>query len=166
MAGTIATQTPKLSGDFATVMSWADKYRTMKVRTNADTPDDAKRAREFGAEGIGLCRTEHMFFEGERIKEMRAMILAEYRERAAGRAQRSAAAAAQGLHRHFQSDERLAGDDPAAGSAAARVPAARPQDPSGNCQGAGHHRGRGPRTREPAARNESRCSATAAAAWR
>jgi pyruvate,orthophosphate dikinase len=76
MAGAIATQTPKLSGDFSTVMSWADKYRTMKVRTNADTPDDAKRAREFGAEGIGLCRTEHMFFEGERIKEMRAMILA------------------------------------------------------------------------------------------
>jgi pyruvate,orthophosphate dikinase len=76
MAGAIATQTPKLSGDFATVMGWADKHRTMKVRTNADTPDDAKRAREFGAEGIGLCRTEHMFFEGDRIKEMRAMILA------------------------------------------------------------------------------------------
>jgi pyruvate,orthophosphate dikinase len=76
MAGTIATQVPKLSGDFATVMGWADKYRTMKVRTNADTPDDAKRAREFGAQGIGLCRTEHMFFEGDRIKEMRAMILA------------------------------------------------------------------------------------------
>ena len=64
-------------GDFATVMGWADKYRTMKIRTNADTPADAKRAREFGAEGIGLCRTEHMFFEGERIKAMRAMILAE-----------------------------------------------------------------------------------------
>ena len=77
MAGAIATQTPKLSGDFATVMNWADKYRTLKVRTNADTPDDAKRAREFGAEGIGLCRTEHMFFEGERIKAMRAMILAD-----------------------------------------------------------------------------------------
>ncbi len=76
MAGTITTQIPKLSGDFATVMDWADKYRTMKVRTNADTPDDAKRARDFGAQGIGLCRTEHMFFEGERIKEMRAMILA------------------------------------------------------------------------------------------
>jgi pyruvate, orthophosphate dikinase len=76
MAGTIATQIPKLSGDFATVMGWADKYRTMKIRTNADTPEDAKRAREFGAQGIGLCRTEHMFFEGERIKEMRAMILA------------------------------------------------------------------------------------------
>jgi pyruvate,orthophosphate dikinase len=76
MAGSIATQTPKLSGDFATVMNWADKYRTLKIRTNADTPEDAKRAREFGAQGIGLCRTEHMFFEGDRIKDMRAMILA------------------------------------------------------------------------------------------
>ena len=76
MAGTVATQVPKLSGDFETVMNWADKYRTMKVRTNADTPADAKRARDFGAQGIGLCRTEHMFFEGDRIKAMRAMILA------------------------------------------------------------------------------------------
>ncbi|MEZ6192546.1 MAG: pyruvate, phosphate dikinase [Phycisphaerales bacterium] len=76
-AGRIATVTPKLSGDFATVMKWADKYRTLKVRTNADTPADAKRAREFGAQGIGLCRTEHMFFEGERIMAMREMILAE-----------------------------------------------------------------------------------------
>jgi pyruvate,orthophosphate dikinase len=77
MAGEVATQEPKLSGDFATVMGWADKYRTLKVRTNADTPADAKRAREFGAEGIGLCRTEHMFFEGDRIVAMRAMILAD-----------------------------------------------------------------------------------------
>jgi pyruvate,orthophosphate dikinase len=77
MVGEIATQEPKLSGDFATVMGWADKYRTLKVRTNADTPADAKRAREFGAEGIGLCRTEHMFFEGDRITAMRAMILAD-----------------------------------------------------------------------------------------
>ena len=61
-------------------MNWADKYRTLKVRTNADTPDDAKRAREFGAEGIGLCRTEHMFFEGDRIKAMREMILADDEE--------------------------------------------------------------------------------------
>ena len=77
MAGEIATQSPSLSGDFATVMKWADKYRTLKVRTNADTPEDAKRAREFGAQGIGLCRTEHMFFEGDRIMAMREMILAE-----------------------------------------------------------------------------------------
>jgi pyruvate,orthophosphate dikinase len=77
MAGEIATQSPSLSGDFATVMKWADKYRTLKVRTNADTPEDAKRAREFGAQGIGLCRTEHMFFEGDRIMAMREMILAD-----------------------------------------------------------------------------------------
>jgi len=77
MAGTVATESPKLSGDFAKLMGWADKFRQLKVRTNADTPQDAKRAREFGAEGIGLCRTEHMFFEGERILAMREMILAE-----------------------------------------------------------------------------------------
>ncbi|MEX0865894.1 MAG: pyruvate, phosphate dikinase [Pirellulales bacterium] len=77
MAGEVGTIEPELSGDFAKLMKWADKYRTLGVRTNADTPDDAARAREFGAEGIGLCRTEHMFFEGERIKAMREMILAE-----------------------------------------------------------------------------------------
>jgi len=77
MVGEVETQTPKLSGDFSTVMKWTDKYGSMKVRTNADTPADAKRARDFGAQGIGLCRTEHMFFEGERIMAMREMILAE-----------------------------------------------------------------------------------------
>ena len=77
MVGEVETQTPKLSGDFSTVMKWTDKYGKMKVRTNADTPADAKRARDFGAQGIGLCRTEHMFFEGERIMAMREMILAE-----------------------------------------------------------------------------------------
>ena len=77
MVGEVETQIPKLSGDFTTVMKWTDKYSTMKVRTNADTPADAKRARDFGAQGIGLCRTEHMFFEGERIMAMREMILAE-----------------------------------------------------------------------------------------
>lgn len=76
MEGSIATMEPELSGDFNTVMEWADKYRTLKIRTNADAPEDAQRARDFGAEGIGLCRTEHMFFEGERIVAMREMILA------------------------------------------------------------------------------------------
>ena len=80
MVGEVARVEPKLSGDFATVMKWADKYRTLKIRTNADTPADAQRARDFGAEGIGLCRTEHMFFEGERIQAMREMILAETKE--------------------------------------------------------------------------------------
>ncbi len=73
--GSVPSVEPKMSGDFATVMKWADKYRTIGVRTNADTPEDAQRARDFGAEGIGLCRTEHMFFEGDRIKAMREMIL-------------------------------------------------------------------------------------------
>ena len=77
MLGSIETQEPKLSGDFAKLMKWADEYRTMQVRTNADSPADAKRARDFGAEGIGLCRTEHMFFEPDRITHMRAMILAD-----------------------------------------------------------------------------------------
>jgi pyruvate,orthophosphate dikinase len=80
MAGAIATMEPELSGDFSRVMKWSDKYRTLKVRTNADTPEDAERAREFGAQGIGLCRTEHMFFEDGRIGAMREMIVAENRE--------------------------------------------------------------------------------------
>ena len=77
MSGVISTVMPKLSRNFTKVMKWADKHRRLRVRTNADTPSDAKRAREFGAEGIGLCRTEHMFFEGERVNAMREMILAE-----------------------------------------------------------------------------------------
>ena len=78
MVGEIARIVPdKVSGDLATVLAWADKESRMGVRTNADTPADAKRAREFGAIGIGLCRTEHMFFEGDRIKAMREMIIAE-----------------------------------------------------------------------------------------
>ncbi|NCU28156.1 MAG: pyruvate, phosphate dikinase [Candidatus Moranbacteria bacterium] len=73
--GKITTKEPELSGDFGKLMSWADEYRKIGVRTNADTPNDAKTARKFGAEGIGLCRTEHMFFEGDRIKAIREMIL-------------------------------------------------------------------------------------------
>jgi len=75
--GSIATIDPELSGDFGKLMELADKYSRMYVRTNADTPRDSKVAREFGAKGIGLCRTEHMFFEGEKIVAMREMILAE-----------------------------------------------------------------------------------------
>jgi pyruvate,orthophosphate dikinase len=77
LKGEVAMLQPELSGDFARLMEWADKARRMTVRTNADTPVDARAARSFGAEGIGLCRTEHMFFEGERIQVMREMILAE-----------------------------------------------------------------------------------------
>ena len=73
----IPTAPASIAGDFGVFMGWADKYRKLKVCTNADTPRDAHQAREFGAEGIGLCRTEHMFFEGERIKAMREMIIAD-----------------------------------------------------------------------------------------
>ncbi|WP_377846469.1 pyruvate, phosphate dikinase [Bosea sp. UC22_33] len=77
LLGEIKMQKPELSGEFATLMGWADKVRRLKVRANAETPDDARTAREFGAEGIGLCRTEHMFFEGDRIQAVREMILAQ-----------------------------------------------------------------------------------------
>ncbi len=73
----IATTDATISGDFATLMGWADKYRALQVRTNADNPRDAKVANDFGAEGVGLCRTEHMFFEGDRIKAIREMIVAD-----------------------------------------------------------------------------------------
>lgn len=76
MLGAVETVQPELSGDFATVMGWADDVRRMKVRANAETPEDAKVAREFGAEGIGLCRTEHMFFDPARIQNVREMIFA------------------------------------------------------------------------------------------
>ncbi|MEG3087282.1 pyruvate, phosphate dikinase [Sphingomonas sp. PB4P5] len=77
MAGAVPTVQPELSGDFGTLMAWADGVRRLKVRANAETPLDARVAREFGAEGIGLCRTEHMFFDAERITNVRQMILAE-----------------------------------------------------------------------------------------
>lgn len=77
LKGKIETREPELSGDFGELMALADKYRQMSIRTNADTPEEAEVARKFGATGIGLCRTEHMFFEGERIIAMREMILAD-----------------------------------------------------------------------------------------
>jgi pyruvate,orthophosphate dikinase len=77
LEGTVAMRDPELSGEFATIMEWADVVRRMKVRANAETPADARIARRFGAEGIGLCRTEHMFFDGDRIVAVREMILAD-----------------------------------------------------------------------------------------
>ncbi len=77
MAGEVATIEPELVGDFGTLMVWADAHRRMRVRTNAETPADCRMARQFGAEGVGLCRTEHMFFEAGRISAVREMILAE-----------------------------------------------------------------------------------------
>ena len=78
--GQIPTADAKIAGEFGRVMAWADKFRTLKVRTNADTPADAKKARELGAEGIGLCRTEHMFFEEDRIAAFREMICSDTAE--------------------------------------------------------------------------------------
>ncbi|HKZ18250.1 MAG TPA: putative PEP-binding protein, partial [Geobacteraceae bacterium] len=77
MLGNVPTVPPQLTGDFGTLMVWVDKFRKLKVRTNADTPADARVARKFGAEGIGLTRTEHMFFEADRIAAVREMILAD-----------------------------------------------------------------------------------------
>ncbi len=79
-AGEVKTQPASLSGDFAELMAWSDKYRRLDVRTNADSPEDSQRAREFGAQGIGLCRTEHMFFGGERTLAIREMIVAKTEE--------------------------------------------------------------------------------------
>src|SRR5690606_34134764 len=77
----VATIKPKMSGDFGTIMKWADERRRMRVRANAETPLDARTARDFGAEGIGLCRTEHMFFEPSRIQSVREMIFADNEEK-------------------------------------------------------------------------------------
>jgi pyruvate,orthophosphate dikinase len=80
LKGAVAMLQPELSGDFGQLMEWADRQRRMKVRANAETPADARTARSFGAEGIGLCRTEHMFFDGSRIVAMREMILSDNEE--------------------------------------------------------------------------------------
>ena len=77
MVGQVPTVQPELAGDFGTLMEWADRVRRLKVRANAETPQDCKTAREFGAEGVGLCRTEHMFFDADRITAVRQMILAD-----------------------------------------------------------------------------------------
>ena len=78
--GTVPTVKPEISGDFSKLMSWADNIRKLKIRTNSETPLDTKTARDFGAEGIGLCRTEHMFFDEERILSVREMILSKTKE--------------------------------------------------------------------------------------
>ena len=80
MKGLVPTVQPEISGYFSTIMKWADEFRKLKVRTNAETEADSKTAREFGAEGIGLCRTEHMFFDEERILSVRQMILSKSME--------------------------------------------------------------------------------------
>ena len=78
MEGLVPTVKPDISGYFSTIMKWADEFRKLKIRTNAETPQDTQMARNFGAEGIGLCRTEHMFFDDERILSVRQMILSRH----------------------------------------------------------------------------------------
>ena len=115
--------TPELSGDFLRLMQWADRIRQLRVRVNADTPADAHRGRDFGAEGIGLCRTEHMFFDGDRLTAMREMIVAQDtagRQRALARLLPMQRARLRG---HLPGDGGLPGHHPPARSATARVPA-------------------------------------------
>jgi pyruvate,orthophosphate dikinase len=80
ISGSVATVKPEISGDFSKLMSWADSFRKLNIRTNSETPKDTKTAKDFGAEGIGLCRTEHMFFDEERILSVREMILSKTKE--------------------------------------------------------------------------------------
>ena len=80
ISGSVATVKPEISGDFSKIMTWADSFRKLKIRTNSETPKDTKTAKDFGAEGIGLCRTEHMFFDEERILSVREMILSKTKE--------------------------------------------------------------------------------------
>ena len=160
------TVDPIIPDEYFTLMKWADKVRTLKVRTNADTPKDAAKAREFGAEGIGLCRTEHMFFGEQRIVAMRKMILAD------DEAGRKAALAelepfqTRGLRRHLRGDGRPAGDDPAARPALARVPAARREGPGRGRRAARRQPRRRSATASSSCTSSTRCSASAAAACR
>jgi pyruvate,orthophosphate dikinase len=110
---------PSSRATFAELMAWADEFRTLGIRTNAETPLDAGQARKFGAEGIGLCRTEHMFFEGDRIVAVRQMILADDEKSRRLAPRQDPAHAAPGLRRPVRDHGRPARHHPAARSAAA-----------------------------------------------
>ena len=127
---------PELTGDFGTLMGWADAVRTLKVRTNADTPADAATARKFGAEGIGLCRTEHMFFDADRIIAVRQMILADTEEEREAALAKLLPMQRGDFEAIFKAMEGLAGHHPPARSAAARIPAAQGRRDRGSRQGA------------------------------
>ena len=153
MIGKVATVAPTMTGDFATLMTWADKVRKLKIRTNADTPADAAKAREFGAEGIGLCRTEHMFFGEDRIVAMREMILAPDEAgptHSPGR--RSSRFRRLDFVGIFDAMAGLPGHNPPARPAAARVFAARRQGTGRSRQGDRRLRGQGEGARGRAAR--------------
>ncbi len=154
MLGAVPTIQPELSGDFATLMGWADEIRRMKVRTNAETPLDARTAVKFGAEGIGLCRTEHMFFDADRIVAVREMILAETEQGRARGTRQDRSDAVPGLRRALHHHEGPAGHHPPARSAAARVPAELRRGDGRGRQGGGHRCPEGASPRGAAARIE------------
>ena len=158
LVGRVPMREPELAGEFATLMQWADGARKLKVRANADTPADARTAIKFGAEGIGLCRTEHMFFDEDRIQAVREMILAEDEKDAPRRARQAPADAAQRFRRAVQDHGRPAGDHPAPRSAAARVPAAhRRRDRNGRGgDGRRSEKTRGPRARAARVQSDAR----------
>ena len=147
--GELPTVEAGVSGDFGRIMAWADKYRRLKVRANADTPKDAKKAREFGAEGIGLCRTEHMFFEPDRIAAMREMIVSstsEQREKALSKLLPMQKGDFEALYEAMEGlpvtirflDPPLHEFRPHGGG---RYPRARRRDENGSCRAQTHHRG-------------------------
>ena len=123
--GEVPLVPPQINDDFETILGWADALRRLKVRANADNPEDASRAREFGAQGIGLCRTEHMFFGAERLPVMQEMILADSESGRRAALDRLLPFQQSRLRGDLRGDGGSAGDDPSARSAAARVPARR-----------------------------------------
>ena len=154
MLGEVPLVPPQINEDFETILEWADGLRRLRVRANADTPEDAAKARELGAEGIGLCRTEHMFMAEDRLPVMREMILADSVDGRRVALDRILPDAAGRLRGDLRGDGRAAGDDPAARPAAARVPAARSRRRrTSTCASA-----------FACSRRRTRCSACAAAA--
>ena len=137
MLGTVPQVAPVLPKEYERLMEWADRTRRLGVRANADTGPDAARARAFGAEGIGLCRTEHMFFGEDRILAVRQMILAGSETARRAGAGQDPADAAHGFRGDFPGDGRIAGHGAAVGPAAARVPAARARGDGAPGRGAG-----------------------------
>ncbi len=164
-AGRIATKDAELSGDFGALMALADRYKRLEVRTNADTPDEAKVARHFGATGIGLCRTEHMFFERRAHQRGTRDDPGRRRGRAPQGAGEAAADAARRLRRPVPRDERPAGDDPPARPAAARVLAARRRRATPAGQGDEGLAGQDQDASWKICTSSTRCSATGAAGW-
>ena len=124
IVGEVPLVAPEVNDDLETILGWGDEHRTLKVRANADTPEDAAKAREFGAQGIGLCRTEHMFMAEDRLPVVREMILADNEEGRRKALDKLLPMQQGDFDGDLRGDGGLAGDDPAARSAVARVFAA------------------------------------------